>query len=58
VKTEGDEMAGPTREELDAKLQAAAAETDTKIARLEGKMDLVLLKLDHVLEGNRHILEL
>jgi len=37
----GDGM--PTDQELtDAKLRAVGAETDTKIARLEGKMDLVL----------------
>jgi hypothetical protein len=39
-------MAGPTREEINAEFRASAAETETKIARLEGKMDLVLSKLD------------
>jgi hypothetical protein len=41
VKAEGDEMAGPTREEFDAKLETAAAETDTKIARIGGKLDTI-----------------
>jgi hypothetical protein len=31
---------------VDAKIGKSAAETETKIARLEGKLDLVLLKLD------------
>jgi hypothetical protein len=31
---------------VDAKLGRVAAETDTKIARLEGKLDLVLSKID------------
>jgi hypothetical protein len=55
VNADGDEMASPTREELDAKLETIAAQTDTKVARLEGKMDLVLSKLDGVREDNRHL---
>lgn len=39
-------MSDPTREEIDAKLGASEARSDTKIARLEGKLDLVLSKLD------------
>jgi hypothetical protein len=54
-QTLGDDMAGPTREEYDAKLKTVAAETDTKLARLEGKMDLILSKFDGVREDNRHI---
>jgi hypothetical protein len=54
VETEDDQMAGPTREEIDAKLETVAAQTDTKLARLEGKVDLVLSKLDDAREGNRH----
>ncbi len=43
----GDGMAdAPTREEMNANLRAAGAETDTKIARMEGKLDLVLSKID------------
>ena len=34
-------MAGPTREEIDAKLETAAAQTDTKIARIDGKLDTI-----------------
>jgi hypothetical protein len=49
----GDDMAGPTREEIDAKLKTVGAETDTKIARLEGKLDLVISKLDGVREDGR-----
>jgi hypothetical protein len=39
-------MSDATREEIDAKLAAAAAETDTKFARLEGKLDLVISKIE------------
>jgi hypothetical protein len=35
-------MPDPSREEIDAKIAAAEARTDTKFARLEGKLDLVL----------------
>lgn len=48
-----DDMADQTREEVDAKISASEARTETKIARLEGKLDLVLSKLDHVAEDNR-----
>ena len=54
-QTLGDDMAGPTREEYDAKLKTVAAETDTKLVRLEGKMDLILSKLDVVREDNRQL---
>jgi uncharacterized membrane protein YdfJ with MMPL/SSD domain len=47
-------MSELTREEHNAKLDAVRAETDTKIARLEGKLDLVLSKLDDVRADNRH----
>jgi hypothetical protein len=46
-------MANPTREEMTANLEAVEARTDTKIARLEGKIDLVLSKLDGVREDGR-----
>jgi hypothetical protein len=39
-------MATPTREEINAEIAAAEARTDTKIVRLEGKIDLVISKLD------------
>jgi hypothetical protein len=42
----GAEMATPTREEINAEIAAAEARTDTKIVRLEGKIDLVISKLD------------
>lgn len=45
---EDDMSDGPTRDEIDAKIGRASAETETKIARLEGKLDLVLTKLDDV----------
>lgn len=35
----------PTREEIDAKMAAAEARTDTKLAKLEGKLDLVLTEV-------------
>jgi hypothetical protein len=44
---------GPTREEIDAKLGKISAETDTKVARMEGKLDLVLSKMDDVRDGLR-----
>jgi hypothetical protein len=40
------EMAGPTREEITHQVAASEAKTETKIARIEGKLDLVLSKLD------------
>jgi hypothetical protein len=40
-------MSDPTREEIKAEIAAAEARGDTKIARMEGKLDLVLSKLDH-----------
>lgn len=39
-------MADQTREEVDAKIAAAEARGDTQIVRLEGKIDLVLSKID------------
>lgn len=48
-------MPDPTREEMDAKIAASEARTDTKIARLEGKLDLVITKIDHVTESNRFL---
>jgi hypothetical protein len=44
---------GYSRTEIDAKLAQSAAETDTKIARIEGKLDLVISKLDAVRDDNR-----
>ena len=41
-------MTSPSREEMEARFRQASAETDTKIARMEGKLDLVLSKLDTV----------
>ena len=35
-------MPNPSREEIDAKIATSEARTDTKFARLEGKLDLVL----------------
>jgi hypothetical protein len=39
--SEEEEMAGPTREELDAKQATAAAETDVKFAQLIGEIRLI-----------------
>lgn len=47
LATKGRKMAEPTREEMKAEVALAEARTDTKIARMEGKLDLVLSKLDH-----------
>jgi hypothetical protein len=41
-------MADPTREEIQAQIAASEARGDTKIARLEGKLDLVISKLDGI----------
>jgi hypothetical protein len=38
-------MADLTREEIQAKIEASDARTDTKIVRMEGKLDLVLQTL-------------
>jgi len=48
-------MTDPTREETDAKIAAAEARTDTKITRFEGKLDLVLSKLEDVKAANETI---
>jgi hypothetical protein len=44
----GREMADLTREEVDAKIAASEARSETKMAKLEGKIDLVLEKLDNL----------
>jgi hypothetical protein len=44
----------PTREEIQAQIAASEARGETKLARLEGKLDLVLVKLDDVREDGRH----
>jgi len=41
-------MSDLTREEMKAEIAASEARGDTKIARFEGKLDLVLSKLDNV----------
>jgi hypothetical protein len=48
-----DEMAA-SDDLVNAKIEAAEARTDTKIARLEGKLDLVLSKLDDQKDDGRH----
>jgi hypothetical protein len=49
-QTDGDAMAGPTHEEIAAQLKTVSAETDTKIARLDGKR-LLATKMDNVNEN-------
>jgi hypothetical protein len=52
--SEGRTMADhPTREELKGEIALVEARTDTKFARMEGKLDLVLSKLDGVRDDNR-----
>jgi Fe2+ transport system protein B len=48
-------MSDPTREEIQAHISASEARTDTKIARLEGKIDLVISKLDSAKDDSRTI---
>jgi hypothetical protein len=40
---------------VDAKIAAAEARTETKVARIEGKLDLVLSKLGDVRDGQRSV---
>ena len=49
----GAKMSDVSREEIDAKIAASEARTETKITRLEGKLDLVLAKLDSAREDNK-----
>lgn len=48
-----DDMTGPSREEIDAKLRTVSAETDTKLARMDGKLDLLLSKISDLREDGR-----
>lgn len=50
---QGDVMSDLTREEVKAEIAASEARGDTKIARFEGKLDLVLSKLEDVRQDNR-----
>jgi hypothetical protein len=50
----GAKMSDVSREEIDAKIAASEARTEIKITRLEGKLDLVLAKIDSVREENNH----
>ncbi|MCJ2092270.1 hypothetical protein MKK67_07145 [Methylobacterium sp. J-072] len=51
----GQPMAGPTREEIDAKIAAAEARGDTKLKGLEGKIDLLIQTLGEVRNDNRSL---
>ena len=48
-----DKMTDISRDEVDAKIALSNAQTDTKFARLEGKLDLVLSKMAEVQESTR-----
>jgi len=48
-------MSDLTIEEVQSHIGAAEARTDTKIARLEGKIDLVISKLDSAKDDSRTI---
>lgn len=52
AKSENDESPAmsdtPSREEIKAQIEASEARGETKIARIEGKLDLVLQRLQHV----------
>ena len=43
-----DMAGGPTREEIDAKLALGEARVETALARLDGKMDILLNEVRHV----------
>jgi hypothetical protein len=45
----------PSRDEITARIEAAEARTDTKIVRIEGKLDLVISKIDDVRNDYRSI---
>ena len=45
VSEDSDEMAAPTREEIDAKLAASEARAETRAVVSDGKLDAVLAKL-------------
>lgn len=51
--SQGGTMSELTREEMKEAIGAAEARGETKIARFEGKLDLVLSKLDDVRQDNR-----
>jgi len=42
------DMNSPSREEIDAKLQAIEARMDARVASIEGKIDTMVVKLEHV----------
>jgi hypothetical protein len=46
-------MADVTREEIDAKIKTSALETEVKIAHIDGKLDLVIMKLSDLKDDNR-----
>jgi hypothetical protein len=46
VETVGEKMTTPTREEIDAKLAAAEARTETRFVELSGKMERIIDAVD------------
>jgi hypothetical protein len=53
-KADGDRaMSDLTREEVKAQIDASEARTEVKIARLEGKIDLAISKLDSLRDDNK-----
>ena len=50
-KTDNPPMAGPTQEELDAKLQLIEAKMDARLASIEGKFDLLFYRMDEMGKG-------
>jgi hypothetical protein len=53
LAAEGSKMSDISREEIKAHIDASEARGETKIARLEGKLDLVLSRLNDVNENVR-----
>jgi hypothetical protein len=57
IPIHGVKMTDPTREEIAAQIRASEAVTETKIVRMEGKLDLVVAKIDGLREDNRGLRE-
>jgi hypothetical protein len=57
AKYESKDMAELTREEIDAKLDAAAARTEAVVARIEGKIDAIAADMRAISNANAELRE-